>query len=543
MRPTLKMWHASSRMRWRILCAVLVGWLTAACSPTVYSAVPFQRGDVVVQSTFDEPQSLAAWQPEGNGTITVSKNGNASVLLVNAPTSQGQIVRMTLPVERLRGTRVTLSARVKADDVKKPPVAWNGVKVMFCTVSPDGPNYTSPQDIYGTFDWRTIEVVAVVPSDATEAFLILGIENTSGQVSFDDVKLTVTTASRRRPANRPALKPTAQLDRRTNIPRFRGVMYGTGFKPEEVRDLAKWNANFIRWPLYHWYPGKGHDLRRDLVAYDKWLQEQLAGLDATLPTCQELGIQVLIDLHTPPGSNDAEAWWLFEEKKYQDKFLQVWDHIVARYKNHPAVWGYDLANEPIEGKIGNGLMDWRTLAEVTAKRVRAADPHKAIVVAPGPGGGWANLDVFEPLDVPGIVYSPHFYEPMKMTHQGVINGMPVGVVYPGEVDGKKWDKEALRRAIDPVRQFQLDYNVPILIGEFGVARWAPDGSAERYLRDCIEIWEEYEWDWAYHAYRGWHGWSAEFTTDINNMQPSPTPTSRVLLLQQWMAKNQHAKPK
>src|SRR5690606_10548264 len=116
---------------------------------------------------------------------------------------------------------------------------------------------------------------------------------------------------------------------------------------------------------------------------------------------------------------------------------------------------------------------------------------RVIIFEPGPLGGWANLDVYEPLDVPGVVYSVHLYEPMQFTHQGVVDGLPVGPTYPGEINGKQWDQEALRRAIDPVRQFQLDYGVPIFIGEFGAARWAPGDSTERYLSDCIDIFEAY----------------------------------------------------
>ena len=29
------------------------------------------------------------------------------------------------------------------------------------------------------------------------------------------------------------------------------------------------------------------------------------------------------------------------------------------------------------------------------------------------------------------------------------------------------------------------------------------------MRDCIEIFEEYGWDWCYHAFREWEGWSVE----------------------------------
>ena len=50
--------------------------------------------------------------------------------------------------------------------------------------------------------------------------------------------------------------------------------------------------------------------------------------------------------------------------------------------------------------------------------------------------------------------------------------------------------------------------------------------------------EEYEWDWAYHAFREWSGWSAEHTTDPADLKPSPTPTDREELLRSWFSLNE-----
>ena len=46
-----------------------------------------------------------------------------------------------------------------------------------------------------------------------------------------------------------------------------------------------------------------------------------------------------------------------------------------------------------------------------------------------------------------------------------------------------------------------------MTGEFSVAVWAPGGAA--YLDDLVSIFEEYGWDWTYHAFREWEGWSLE----------------------------------
>ena len=88
-----------------------------------------------------------------------------------------------------------------------------------------------------------------------------------------------------------------------------------------------------------------------------------------------------------------------------------------------------------------------------------------------------------------------------------------------------------------VLEFQQKYDVPIYVGEFSAIRWAPENSAYRYLNDVIEIFEEYGWDWTYHAFREWSGWSVEHTEDRSNNSPATEPTERELLLRRYFKKN------
>ncbi|MBI2300717.1 MAG: hypothetical protein HYU66_17550 [Armatimonadetes bacterium] len=134
-----------------------------------------------------------------------------------------------------------------------------------------------------------------------------------------------------------------------------------------------------------------------------------------------------------------------------------------------------------------------------------------------------------PLDLDGIVYSFHFYLPFSFTYQGVYPDKPP-VVYPGVIEGEQWDKERLREAMRPVADFEEYCNVPIYIGEFSAARWAAEGSAYRWLKDVIEVFEEHGWDWSYHAYREWDGWSVEHATDKNDRQRAAAPTDQQQLL-------------
>jgi hypothetical protein len=128
------------------------------------------------------------------------------------------------------------------------------------------------------------------------------------------------------------------------------------------------------------------------------------------------------------------------------------------------------------------------------------------------------------------------YLPHAFTHQGV-SGLSEPLSYPGQIQGKYWDRAALAEQLRPVVQFQQGYRVPIYIGEFSVIRWAPGEAGYRYLKDVIDIFEDNGWDWSYHAFREWSGWSVEHGPDRLNTRPTTQPTDRQMLLRAWYAKN------
>ncbi len=511
--------------------------ITMGCLAGTTQAMDRQAGAILLDEAFIDAASIDAWTGNGSGAAAIEPAGDDDgVLRVTLEKRGNHMLSAKLPIERIRGRRVTFSAKIKASDVAKPAELWNGVKLMLVTQSPAGPTYTGASDFFGTFDWKNVGRSAIVPADATEASVVIGLQDTSGAAWFDDVTVTITGVPRTPPAVRPAPLPPEKLDRRTHVPRLRGVMYGPGGREEDLRALAGWGGNLIRWQFYS-YKMNQPEHRNDLAAYDEFIDETIAELDRFLPLCEELGIQVVIDLHTPPGAMDAGQMTMFRDERCQAKFIEVWDRLAAHFRDKPAIWAYDLLNEPVEGGPSPEVRGWRELAGHVAKRVRAIDPHRAILIAPGPFGGWEDLPFFEPIDVPGIVYTVHLYEPMMFTHQGVLDGMPAGVSYPGEIRGKQWNKDAIREALEPVRQYQLDYNVPIYVGEFSAIRWAPGDSAADYLRDVIEIFEELGWDWSYHAFREWHGWDVEIGPDPNDRKRGDAPNARQTVLRKAFEKN------
>lgn len=484
---------------------------------------------VVLQCDFDGDKPAAS---SDEGRLVVGYRGSQSLLIER--TDRGSYSRrFPIAAERFDDRVATLRAVVKAENVSEPPQSWNGIKVVLVLEMADGSKqYPQIQMPAGTFDWTQKSQAIRLPKEIKGATLLVGLEEVSGRVWFDNLEVVVGRSQRK--GNR-----SETLFKGHNLERLRGVMYGPRFKESDIQDLAlKWNANQIRWQL-NWTPMKeAENWAKDLDAYDRWLDGALAECDKALAACESYGIKVLVDLHTAPGGRtDGGVCRMFQEKRYQDKLIEVWDRIARRYKGREVVYAYDLLNEAVEGTVAEGLLNWRDLARKAAKAIRAVDPGRPVVFEPSPWGGADGFDALEPLDAERVVYSFHMYQPHSFTHQGVYDSK-ASIEYPGRINGEFWDKERLREAMLPAIEFQKAFSVQIYVGEFSVARWAPGDSGYNYLRDVIDLFEEHGWDWSYHAFREWDGWSVEHGPDRDDHSVARVPTRRMELLLGWFAKNQ-----
>ena len=227
---------------------------------------------------------------------------------------------------------------------------------------------------------------------------------------------------------------------------------------------------------------------------------------------------------------------MFYDRRYAEWFVNFWRDVARRYKDHPAIWGYDLINEPVQSRPSEHGY-WELQLEA-ARAIREVDPERPIIVE---ANNWAAPESFrylKPFPLKNIIYQLHCYLPLAYTHQLVHGGKvenPVFLTYPGMIDGAMWDREKLRRMLEPVRQFQQRYGARIYVGEFSAIRWAP--GAARYLADAISLFEEYGWDWSYHAFREWDGWSLEYTGRYGEKKKSATPTDRMRVIREYFRRN------
>lgn len=524
-----------------VLGAGIVGlalaWAAPACAAEG-PAGPVKRGDVVFHTAFDTLEERKAWSEAPFAEwVDGPQGGKALRVTVAENDPKGSwMIRMPLDLTRYRGCKLLFECRARAENVTQPPQTYNGVKFMLHYQSEaSGPHWQNQNGVFGTFDWKTLGFTSSIAEDAAGGEINLGLQACSGTVTFDDIRVVVASVPRP-PRPKPPTNPGPAF-RGHNLPRLRGVMSPNAFKDEDLRVLGEeWKANVIRWQMTRNWGKAGTE--RDLDEYERWLDAELEDLDKVLEACGRYGIKVVVDMHSPVGGRyENRDMAIFHEPLYQDRWVAHWERIARRYKGNRVVWGYDLVNEPVQNKPSpEGVADWLGAQVRAAKAIRAIDREVPIFIESDEwdsARGFRNLD---PVDVPNVIYQVHMYEPGQFTHQGV-HDSPTGVSYPGKIGDKEWNKEALRQVLAPVREFQLAYNVHIFVGEFSAIRWAPGDSAYQYLRDCIEIFEEYGWDWTYHAYREWDGWSVEHGPDPKDRQPTREPTDRKKLLLEWFAKN------
>jgi len=487
---------------------------------------------LIYRQTFDTyAEAKATFADTLKYVLRADTFGMAGVLEA-ADSTKSATVSIPLDPDSLRGGKVVFSAWTSARDLTLRPNPWNGVKVML--VSEDSAGVKSyPQlswpDSVRSWGWTRSWKVAPIPQNLKKASLVVGFELMAGKVRFDSLRVERITQS-----IAPARDPNLPIPDFSPT-RFRGAMIGTHTADSAaIREFGEtWKGNLLRWQLNAPY---GHDSGLWGKDFERQLAQQLDILDTALPLCQKAGIQVVVDLHTL-------AKGLFHDRACQTRLIETWKRIVTRFGRHPAVWGWDLANEPTEDEWSDGLLFWDDLADTLAREIRKLDTSKVIIVEPGGGGSVRQLPNLKPVgwsrgwDIPKVVYSFHFYDPANLTHQGVTGHPPIGVRYPDTISGVFWDSAQMRKALNPAYEFQRKYRVPLYVGEFSCIRWAPDHSALRWLTDFTRLAEEAGWDWTYHAYREWDGWSVEHSDSALDLRTYPTTDRKSLLLGHF-AKNQ-----
>ena len=448
----------------------------------------------------------------------------------------------TLDLAPYEGRSLGATVMAEAGPISAAAKPIHGLKFMFHFSNPLSGLDCWPEAYRPAtpFARRKLEVSDTLSGGSRSATgtLFLGLQGVTGRIVFDLSTLEIVSGDPFYPqengdlvcAYTESLAGTAP-----SAPRRRGVMSpARDMTEDDFRTLADWGATLLRYQMVDGpEPASGEAPDAYLARYRAWLDARLDHLDrVVLPLAVRHGMEVVVDLHAVPGGRiEAREFRMFREKAYADEFVALWRRIAERFHGRGGVYGYDLCNEP--DQLSAAMFDYWTLQRLAAGAIRAIDPETPVIVESNNKDAPQAFAYLCPLDLMNVVYQVHMYEPGDFTHQIPKKGQAVSpesaVAYPAE--GR--DRALLEKSLAPVRAFEKKHGAKTYVGEFSASAWAP--GADRYIADCIDLFEEYGWDWTYHAFREWEGWSVEhepvaFGATPESFRPSSdNPRKRALL--------------
>ncbi|SRR5579885_3296503 len=301
------------------------------------------------------------------------------------------------------------------------------------------------------------------------------------------------------------------------------------------------HIQFIRLTPSKWKSAGRDFLIGNADRYDGIPEEDFAKLVQVLDLAQEQGIKVIVTPLSLPGARwlqqngDKPDHRLWQDESFQRQAAMFWHDLAVALKDHPAVVGYNIINEPaperatkprLNDSLTEAFSRWYeqhahgTAADLNAfyariiSAIRAVDKETPIVLD---SGQYATVNAFDYLEPyksdPGILYSFHQYEPAAYTNIKENGGrFSYPCVVSSEGDTRMWNAEAILQYVDRVREWAKKNKIPpnrILAGEFGVNRVIP--GASQYLADNIGAFNENGWHWAFYSFREdtWEGMDYE----------------------------------
>lgn len=350
-----------------------------------------------------------------------------------------------------------------------------------------------------------------------------------------------------------ALSPTV-LSAGTKIAYWDTVRRGANFfngteRIERFRAAKEFGIEVVRLAPSKWLNGRPEKEAGDFLIgpkgkYRGIVDKDIKCLKAVLDDAEKSGVKIVLTLLSLPGARwkehngGVEERALWEDFAVQKTAIEFWKDLARELKDHPALVGYNLRNEPSPELAKEKFTDWysgdyaKWYAKVkgtpadlndfyrrAVNAIRDVDPKTPIVLDSGfYATPWA-FSILEPVADDKILYSFHMYEPYAFTNfrnKGKFR-------YPGDApigEGDKpetvnWNKRELAKFLAVVSDWQKKHKVPanrIFAGEFGVYR-ANEGAAQ-YLADLTEIFNTQKWHWAFYSFREdtWEGMDYELGT-------------------------------
>ncbi len=277
--------------------------------------------------------------------------------------------------------------------------------------------------------------------------------------------------------------------------------------------------------------------------FEALVQQDLAKLREVLDWAHKHDIKVVVAPLDLPGNrwkqnnNNRRDLRLWNDKAYWRQAAAFWAELAAGLKDHPAICGYNIINEPTP-EMKTGLDEHSSISryqawyqkyhgtshdlpafyETVIAAIREVDTQTPIML----DAGWFALPkafVYWPaIDDDKVLYAFHMYEPYTFTNRRNFR-REEPYVYPGRIPfGEKklmWNKQQIDRYLAPFFDWARAHEIPVnrlVCGEFGCYR--RNEGAATYLTDVIDVLNEHDLHWAFYSFREdeWDGYDYELGT-------------------------------
>lgn len=306
----------------------------------------------------------------------------------------------------------------------------------------------------------------------------------------------------------------------------RGVNLGNGWEAD-----PSWKIRFTAEDIDH-IADQGFDHVRVPVGFHFYLKDDKDGLEMSQTLLDELEpvlrralerkLIVLLDWHHFNDFTKAPDMHL-------SRFIAGWECIARHFKSWPPGLYFELLNEPHDAMTTEVC---NRIYPPTITAIRRINHDRIIIASPGSWGGIGELEKMRlPDQDDRIIVTVHCYEPFHFTHQGAgwVGFQALkGVIYPGPpqtplqvpeslkgnagvsqfiesyntlpADRNPSSSTQVKKMLDAVRAWSLEFGRPVHLGEFGAHNIGDDASRARYLHDVKNLAEERKipwtlWEW------------------------------------------------
>jgi endoglucanase len=141
---------------------------------------------------------------------------------------------------------------------------------------------------------------------------------------------------------------------------------------EWFESAASANIKFVRLTYEKWKGAERDFLIGNADEYKGIVESDFQKLVSILNIADSLNIKIVITPISLPGTrwvqnnNGVRDGRLWKEEKYHKQTCQFWKDLAQKLKNHPAIVGYNIQNEPHPGKTicPNGTKPSKELRQI-----------------------------------------------------------------------------------------------------------------------------------------------------------------------------------